>query len=116
MTRTVPFPLDVAEMKTQPSLERVNVNDWLDCELEETSSSSETRLLSFRSPEKRISASAALPNPQTIIPIAMSHLGFINQLASRHGYSRFVLGLTPALLRSIGLNPNFTAGEPGRRR
>ena len=52
MTRAV--PLQVEEIKTQPSLERVNVKDSLDFEIEDTSSSSETRLFSFLSPEKRI--------------------------------------------------------------
>src|SRR2546422_11210297 len=64
MTRTVPFPLHVAETKIHPSCERVNANGLLDFEIEETSSSSETRLFSFLSPEKRISAYAAPANPQ----------------------------------------------------
>src|SRR5262245_36475037 len=63
MILTVPFPLHVAEMKIQPSLERVNVNGWLDFEIEDTSSSSKTRLFNFFSPEKRTSAAPA--NPQT---------------------------------------------------
>src|SRR2546425_228116 len=54
----------VEETKIQPSLERLNVKDWLDCEIENTSSSSETRLFSFFSPEKPIPASAARANPQ----------------------------------------------------
>ena len=56
-------------MKIQPSLERVNVNGLLDFVMEETSSSSETRLFSFFSPERRILASAAPARPQTRITI-----------------------------------------------
>src|SRR5882724_2502663 len=67
MTPTVPFPLQVEEIKIQPSLERANEKDSLDFVIEDTSSSSETRLFSFFSPEKRISASAAPANPQTRI-------------------------------------------------
>src|SRR2546425_7415665 len=61
---TLAVPRQVEEIKIQPSLERVNVKDWLDLEIEDTSSSSETRLFNFLSPEKPIPASAARANPQ----------------------------------------------------
>jgi hypothetical protein len=64
MTRTVPSPLQIEKIKIQPSLERVNEIGLLDLEIEATSSSSETRLFSFFSPEKRISASVAPAIPQ----------------------------------------------------
>src|SRR6266481_1119384 len=64
VTVTVPLPLWVAEMNIQPSLDRLNVNGWLDFEIEETSSSSETRLFNLFSPEKRTSASAPAANRQ----------------------------------------------------
>jgi hypothetical protein len=51
---TVPIPLQVDETKIQPSRERVNVYDFVGCEIEETSSNSETRLFNFFSPEKGI--------------------------------------------------------------
>ena len=51
-------------MKIQPSLERVKVNELLDFEIAETSSSSETRLFSFLSPEKRTFASESPPDPK----------------------------------------------------
>ena len=56
-TLTVPFPRQVAEMKIQPSLERVNGNELPDFEIEATSSSSETRLFCFFSPDKTTVAS-----------------------------------------------------------
>jgi len=52
-------------MKIQPSLERVKVNALLDFEIAETSSSSETRLFSFLSPEKRTFAPESPPNPKS---------------------------------------------------
>ena len=63
--------------EVQPSLERVNVNGLSDCEIEETSSSSETRLFSFFSPEKRSSAFAALASPQTKTKIETMNLALI---------------------------------------
>jgi len=64
ISRTVPVALPVEEMKTQPSLERANVKSLLDCEGEETTSSSETRLFSLYSPEKSTSASATPARPR----------------------------------------------------
>src|SRR6185436_2888118 len=64
MTRTVPLPLNVAEIKIQPSLGRVNLNGSLDFEIEDTASNSETRLFSLLSPVNRIAASAASARPQ----------------------------------------------------
>src|SRR6185436_8351901 len=57
MILTEPGPSQVAEMKIQPALERVNVNGLPDLGMEEASSNSETTLFSFFSPENRIFAS-----------------------------------------------------------
>src|SRR5438105_11513623 len=43
----VPVPLNVTEMKTQPSVARVNVNSALGSEIDEAWSSSATRLFRF---------------------------------------------------------------------
>src|ERR1051325_1710472 len=75
MTLTVPLPAE--EMKIQPSLERVNVNDWFDFETEDTSSASETKLFRFLSPEKRIAASPTAVHPQITIKTEASCLEFI---------------------------------------
>src|SRR5262245_61548875 len=64
MTRTVPVPLAVETMQIQPSFERSNVKGLPEGETEETSSSAETRLFNFFSPEKPTSASAALARPE----------------------------------------------------
>src|SRR6266404_5358312 len=62
VTLNVSFRLEVAEIKIQPSLARVNGNGLLDFRTEETSNSSETRLFSFFSPAKTILASEAAAN------------------------------------------------------
>src|SRR5437762_5984712 len=77
MTRT--DPSQVEEIKIHPSLERVKANDWPDFEIEDTSSSSETRLFSFLSPEKRIPASAAPANPLMKIRATAISLVFITK-------------------------------------
>src|SRR6266571_1981734 len=51
-------------MKIQPSLERVKVSGVPVFEMEAASSSSETRLFCFFSPEKRTFASVTRANPQ----------------------------------------------------
>jgi hypothetical protein len=58
MMRAVPDPLHSAEMKTHPSLARVNGRGLLDLETEDASSSSAARLFSLFSPEKRTPARA----------------------------------------------------------
>src|ERR1043165_1956745 len=65
MTRTVPVPLQVEERKTHPSCERAKANGVPDGEAGEASSSSETRLFNFFSPEKETAASAAPARPAT---------------------------------------------------
>src|SRR5258705_11075885 len=73
MTRAAPLPLNVAETKIHPSLERESAKGWLDFETEDTASNSETRLFSFLSPVKRISACAASPRlPMRIMNEAIS--------------------------------------------
>src|SRR5690242_12228863 len=67
MTRTVPLPLDVAETKIQPSLERENANGWLGFEMEDTASNSETRLFSLLSPVNKTAAPAASARAQVTI-------------------------------------------------
>src|SRR6266404_65748 len=67
MTRTVAFPLHVEEIKTQPSLDRVNAMGSTGFEIEDASSSTETRLFNFFSPEKRMSDAPASGNPQIAI-------------------------------------------------
>src|SRR5882724_3275991 len=62
ITRNAPSSLESDEIKIQPSLARVNVNGLLDFRIEETSSSSETRLFSFLSPAKTTLASEAAAN------------------------------------------------------
>src|SRR5436305_11977982 len=57
--RNFPLPLEVAEMKIHPSLERVNLNELPDLEMSATSSSSETRLFRFFCPENR-----TVPSPR----------------------------------------------------
>ena len=42
--------MQIVETKIQPSLERENANDWLDFEIEDTTSNSETRLFNLVSP------------------------------------------------------------------
>ena len=54
-----PFPLYAAEMKIHPSRERVNLNELPDFEMAATSSSSETRLFRFFSPEN-----TTVPSPR----------------------------------------------------
>src|ERR1041384_2529586 len=65
MMLAVPLALCVAEMKIQPSLDRVNENEPPGFEIEETTSNSETRLFSFFSPVKTTFASAAAATSQT---------------------------------------------------
>src|ERR1043166_5536287 len=64
MILAVPVPLQIEEIKTQPSLERVKLNELLGPEIADSSSSSETKLFSFFSPEKRVPASRAPATPQ----------------------------------------------------
>src|SRR5882672_6956896 len=77
MTQAVPLPVE--EIKIQPSLERLNANDSPDFEIEDTSSSSETRLFNFLSPEKEISAFAAPINPEAKITIEATTLALITR-------------------------------------
>src|SRR5438105_241476 len=76
---TLAVPLQVEETKIQPSLERVNLKDVLDLEIEATSSSTETRLFSFFSPEKRIPASASPDNPPMKMTTTANSLAFITK-------------------------------------
>src|SRR5882672_2527445 len=62
ITRNVPFPLELDEIRIQPALSRWNVNGLLDLRTEEISSSSETKLFSFFSLAKTIRASEAAAN------------------------------------------------------
>src|SRR5260370_3928655 len=62
ITLNVPFPLELEEIRIQPSLWRVKENGLLDFRTEETSNSAETRLFSFFSPAKTILASEAAAN------------------------------------------------------
>ena len=55
---TVPLPWHAAEMKIQPSPGRLNEYEVRGPEIDATSSSLETRLFSFRSPEKTTVPSA----------------------------------------------------------
>jgi hypothetical protein len=79
MTRAVPFPFLFEETKIQPSLERVSVNDLLDSEIEDTSSNSETRLLSFLSPEDTVLASSAAARPLRKTSIEAISLGLMTR-------------------------------------
>ena len=72
---TVPIPLQVEETKIQPSREHVNVYGLVGCEIEETSSSSETRLFNFFSAEKRTSPSVRAADAR--IRIATKAVGFV---------------------------------------
>ena len=65
MTLVVPVPLQVEEMKIQPSLDRVNVNALLEFEMEETTSNSETRLFNFFSPAQPIPVSVTAASAPT---------------------------------------------------
>src|SRR6516164_4091939 len=64
MILTGPGPSQVAEMKIQPALVRVNVKGLLVFEMEETSRSSDTTLFSFFSPSNRIFAWETPAKPQ----------------------------------------------------
>src|SRR6266850_1810535 len=64
-------------MKIQPSLERVKVSGSTVFEMEVASSSSETRLFCFCSPEKRTFASVTPANPQSNIDNKIEGIGVI---------------------------------------
>src|SRR5438552_4099671 len=64
-------------MKIQPSLERVKVSGLPVFEMEAASSSSETRLFCFFSPEKRTFASVTRANPQSNIDNKIGAIGVI---------------------------------------
>src|SRR5579884_2324143 len=66
MLLKVPVPLSLAEMKIQPSVERVKVNSLLGSEIDVAWSSSVTRLLRFTSTGDANVNSAALPKAQRI--------------------------------------------------
>jgi hypothetical protein len=66
-------------MKIQPSLERVKVSPVF--EMEAASSSSETRLFCFFSPEKRTFASVTAANPQIDIDNNIGARGVIFMLS-----------------------------------
>src|SRR3954468_23846763 len=84
VTRTVPAPLHVAEIKIHPSFELVNVNGWLAFEIEETASNSETKLFNFLSSLNGISGPAASAIP----PIQIR-----NEATSRASITLSMVGL-----------------------
>src|SRR6266404_3417506 len=72
-------------MKIQPSLERVKVSGVPVFEMEAASSSSETRLFCFFSPEKRTFASVTPANPQSNIDNKIGAIGVIFIEGRREG-------------------------------
>src|SRR5258708_568954 len=84
MTRAVPMPLQIAEIKIQPSLGRVNLNGSLDFETADTASNSETRLFNFFSPVNRISASAASAREQLTMINETISLALISDANTGH--------------------------------